>query len=806
MRQKRKFLCVGTKKKQTKKGGKKRPPKICTFLPPHRFKKTNFTIIIILILVYSQTLTHIYISFLSSRFSSGSGGRARSEKKATIQTTTRLQKSLKRGVAASFFFPITSCKMSSLIRVFSPSTTTTTGTTGTRAPLSPPRLNSFFAGRRRSLAFSSSSSSSSRAFSSAGVTNNGAAATNDRAGGGTNAKEGENFFDEKKEEKKTKKTPKTKTNTIDSSKAVIEISSKEQKELDREAAKFASSWAKELAKASAESMEQLELTKTVSDSEFDDEEEEEEKEKGVPEDDQKTRRRRTRRDWGTIPQELLPKVAVVGRPNVGKSALFNRLTGTKRAIVFDEPGVTRDRMYVRAFWGDHEFMLVDTGGLENLPGDPNAAPSIDRIGGVEILPGMIEAQAAEAVREADVLIFVTDGQSGLTAADKEIFRWLRKHHADIPVHLAVNKCESSTRGEEMVLDFWQLSSKSVAPIGVSAISGTGTGELLDAVCESLPEPPTMEEQISIAEESKEKEDKELPIQVAIVGRPNVGKSSLLNGLAGTPRSIVSDFSGTTRDTIDTDVVDKNHPDREFTLIDTAGIRRRTQIKRDSKSIKGEEKKFGLEQQSIGRALQAMKRADVVVLVIDATEGATQQDFVLAERAVQEGCALVLCCNKWDLVDKDTYTMNSYTDDLRSKLRVFEWASIIYTSALTGQRITKILDASYEASVIHKKRLTTATLNAVVQEATLWKAPPAKANKKGRIYYTTQAAIRPPTFVFFCNDPKLFSDTYKRFMERQLRKNIGFDGTPIRLLWRGKSKGGGLANATGGNAKPSSKSS
>ena len=724
----------------------------------------------------------------------------RSEKKAT--TTTRLQSSSLRGVAASFFFPITS-KMSSLIRVFSP-LTTTTGTTGTREPL-PPRLNSFFAGRRRSLAFSSSSSSS-RAFSSAGVTNNGAAATNDRAGGGTNAKEGENFFDEKKEEKKTKKTPKTKTNMIDSSKAVIEISSKEQKELDREAAKFASSWAKELAKASAESMEQLELTKTASDSEFDDEEEEEEKEKGVPEDDQKTRRRRTRRDWGTIPQELLPKVAVVGRPNVGKSALFNRLTGTKRAIVFDEPGVTRDRMYVRAFWGDHEFMLVDTGGLENLPGDPNAAPSIDRIGGVEILPGMIEAQAAEAVREADVLIFVTDGQSGLTAADKEIFRWLRKHHADIPVHLAVNKCESSTRGEEMVLDFWQLSSKSVAPIGVSAISGTGTGELLDAVCESLPEPPTMEEQISIAEENKDKEDKELPIQVAIVGRPNVGKSSLLNGLAGTPRSIVSDFSGTTRDTIDTDVVDKNHPDREFTLIDTAGIRRRTQIKRDSKSIKGEEKKFGLEQQSIGRALQAMKRADVVVLVIDATEGATQQDFVLAERAVQEGCALVLCCNKWDLVDKDTYTMNSYTDDLRSKLRVFEWASIIYTSALTGQRITKILDASYEASVIHKKRLTTATLNAVVQEATLWKAPPAKANKKGRIYYTTQAAIRPPTFVFFCNDPKLFSDTYKRFMERQLRKNIGFDGTPIRLLWRGKSKGGGLANATGGNAKPSSKSS
>lgn len=607
---------------------------------------------------------------------------------------------------------------------------------------------------------------------------------------------------EEEEEEKTKTKKKTTASAIESNRTkTVEVPSKEQREMDREAEKFASSWAKELAKVSAESMEQLELTKTVSDhTTEEEEEEEEEKEKKVPEDDQKTRRRRTRRDWGTIPQELLPKVAVVGRPNVGKSALFNRLTGTKRAIVFDEPGVTRDRMYVRAFWGDHEFMLVDTGGLESLPGDPNAAPSIDRIGGVEILPGMIEAQAAEAVREADVLIFVTDGQSGLTAADKEIFRWLRKHHADIPVHLAVNKCESSTRGEEMVLDFWQLSSKNVAPIGVSAISGTGTGELLDAVCESLPEPPTMQEQITIADANKDKEDKPLPIQVAIVGRPNVGKSSLLNGLAGTPRSIVSDFSGTTRDTIDTDVIDKNHPDREFTLIDTAGIRRRTQIKRDSKSIKGEEKKFGLEQQSIGRALQAMKRADVVVLVIDATEGATQQDFVLAERAVQEGCALVLCCNKWDLVDKDTYTMNSYSDDLRSKLRVFEWANIIYTSALTGQRISKILDASYEASVIHKKRLTTATLNAVVQEATLWKAPPAKANKKGRIYYTTQAAIRPPTFVFFCNDPKLFSDTYKRYMERQLRKNIGFDGTPIRLLWRGKSKGGGLTKEKSNTVK------
>jgi GTP-binding protein len=379
---------------------------------------------------------------------------------------------------------------------------------------------------------------------------------------------------------------------------------------------------------------------------------------------------------------------------------------------------------------------------------------------------MIEAQAAEAVKEASALIFVVDGQAGLTTADQDIYRWLRRTYSHIPLQLAVNKCESTTKGEDQVLEFWSLGD--VTPLGVSAISGTGTGELLDNMCATLPPPPEVDGEAP-------EEDEDIPVTVAIIGRPNVGKSSLLNGLAGEARSIVSDFSGTTRDSIDTLVEDK-YTGRKYTLVDTAGIRRRTQVKSGTD---------GAEKLSVGRALQAMKRADIVVLVIDGTEGPSQQDFVLAERATQEGCGIVLCINKWDLVDKDTYTMNKYTDEMRIKMRVFEYAEIVYTSALTGQRIQKILDAAQVASENHRKRLTTATLNSVVQEATLWKLPPSRNSRKGKIYYITQASIRPPTFVFFVNDPKLFPETYRRYMERQLRENIGFPGTPIRLLWRGK---------------------
>lgn len=484
------------------------------------------------------------------------------------------------------------------------------------------------------------------------------------------------------------------------------------------------------------------------------------------------RRRKTRREWGKLPDEKLPRVAIVGRPNVGKSALFNRLTGTKRAIVYDQPGITRDRMYVRAFWGDTEFMMVDTGGLESLPGSPQDAPSVDTVGGVEILPGMVESQAALAVREAAALVFVVDGQRGLTAADEEIYGWIRKFHSKTPLMLAVNKCESTTKGEEQILDFWSLGG--VEPLAVSAISGTGTGELMDALVRSLPAPELDEKDA----EGRFSEEDDAPLKIAIVGRPNVGKSSLLNQLAGDARAIVSDYSGTTRDTIDSDVTGADG--NKYTLIDTAGIRRRTAV------AAGRDVPESL---AVGRALQAMRRADIVVLVVDAEEGPSQQDFVLAERAAtQEGCGLVLCVNKWDLIDKDSYSMNEYTKTLRSKLRVFEWASVVYTSALTGQRIQKVLQAANEASVHHRKRLSTATLNAVVQEASLWKSPPSKGGRKGKIYYVTQASTRPPTFVFFVNEPKLFPETYRRYMERSLRENIGFPGSPVRILWRGKGVG------------------
>ena len=484
------------------------------------------------------------------------------------------------------------------------------------------------------------------------------------------------------------------------------------------------------------------------------------------------RRRKTRREWGKLPDEKLPRVAIVGRPNVGKSALFNRLTGTKRAIVYDQPGITRDRMYVRAFWGDTEFMMVDTGGLESLPGSPQDAPSVDTVGGVEILPGMVESQAALAVREAAALVFVVDGQRGLTAADEEIYGWIRKFHGKTPLMLAVNKCESTTKGEEQILDFWSLGG--VEPLAVSAISGTGTGELMDALVKSLPAPELEDADAK----GRFSEEDDAPLKIAIVGRPNVGKSSLLNQLAGDARAIVSDYSGTTRDTIDSDVTGADG--NKYTLIDTAGIRRRTAV------AAGRDVPESL---AVGRALQAMRRADIVVLVVDAEEGPSQQDFVLAERAAtQEGCGLVLCVNKWDLIDKDSYSMNEYTKTLRSKLRVFEWASVVYTSALTGQRIQRVLQAANEASVHHRKRLSTATLNAVVQEASLWKSPPSKGGRKGKIYYVTQASTRPPTFVFFVNEPKLFPETYRRYMERSLRENIGFPGSPVRILWRGKGVG------------------
>ncbi len=479
------------------------------------------------------------------------------------------------------------------------------------------------------------------------------------------------------------------------------------------------------------------------------------------------------RSQAKIPDELLPRVAIVGRPNVGKSALFNRLVGKQVAIVYDYPGVTRDRLYTRAEWGGREFMMVDTGGLMSkateLPKEQQDAAmrSISAAG----LPSAIERQAAAAVEEADALVLVVDGQTGSSASDEEVLIWLRRTHPNKPITLAVNKCENVRKADEQIAEFWETG---LEPLAVSAISGTGTGEVLDAIVSNLPPPPSADSAVV---------NEETSISLAIIGRPNVGKSSILNSLVGAERSIVSDMAGTTRDAIDIDIVS---PDgQEFKLIDTAGVRRRASVAAT---------KDGAEPLMVERSFRAIRRAEVAVLVIDATEGITQQDFRLAEYIAAEGRACVIAVNKWDLVpDKTNSTLADFEANVRAQLRPIEWANIVFTSAKTGQRVKRILEAATAAAEEHRRRITTATLNLVLQDASAWRAPPSTGSgRRGRVYYGTQAGIKPPTFVLFCNDPLLFADDYKKYMERQFRENVGFPGTPLRLYWRGKGVGGAPA--------------
>jgi len=480
-----------------------------------------------------------------------------------------------------------------------------------------------------------------------------------------------------------------------------------------------------------------------------------------------------RRRESRIPDELLPRVAVVGRPNVGKSALFNRLVGKQVAIVYDYPGVTRDRLYTRAEWGGREFMMVDTGGLMSkateLPKEQQIAAmrSISAAG----LPSAIERQAAAAVEEADALVLVVDGQTGSSASDEEVLIWLRRTHPNKPITLAVNKCENVKKADEQVAEFWETG---LEPLAVSAISGSGTGEVLDSIVANLPLPPSADSAVAVEETS---------ISLAIIGRPNVGKSSILNSLVGEQRSIVSDMAGTTRDAIDIDIVS---PDgQEFKLIDTAGVRRRASVAAT---------KDGAEPLMVERSFRAIRRAEVAVLVIDATEGITQQDFRLAEYIAAEGRACVIAVNKWDLVpDKNNSTLADFEANVRAQLRPIEWANVVFTSAKTGQRVKRIFEAATAAAEEHRRRITTATLNLVLQDASAWRAPPSTGSgRRGRVYYGTQAGIKPPTFVLFCNDPLLFADDYKKYMERQFRENVGYPGTPLRLYWRGKGVGGAPA--------------
>jgi GTPase len=435
----------------------------------------------------------------------------------------------------------------------------------------------------------------------------------------------------------------------------------------------------------------------------------------------------------------LPIVAVVGRPNVGKSTLVNRLSGVMDAIVHDEPGVTRDRTYKPAFWQDRDYLVVDTGGLV-FDDD------------TEFLP-LIREQALMALAEASLAVFVVDGKDGITAADQTIATWLRQQ--PVPVLLAVNKCESAEQGLSMAAEFWQLGLGE--PYAVSGIHGNGTGELLDELVNHLPPADNLED----LEE----------IRVAIVGRPNVGKSSLLNAFVGEQRAIVSPISGTTRDTIDM-VVERQG--KRYRLIDTAGIRKKKQVE------------YGPEFFGINRSFKAIRRADVVLLVIDALDGITEQDQKLAGRVAEDGRACVIVVNKWDAVEKDAHTIYDYERHLKDRLHFTEWAETIYVSAVTGQRVEKIIDLVNNAAEQHRRRVSTSVINEALEEALKWHTPPTtRQGRQGRIYYGTQVTSQPPTVTLFVNDPNLFNDNYRRYIERQFRQQLGFQGTPIRIFWRGK---------------------
>jgi len=434
-------------------------------------------------------------------------------------------------------------------------------------------------------------------------------------------------------------------------------------------------------------------------------------------------------------------VAILGRPNVGKSTFVNRLCRSREAIVHDQPGVTRDRTYQEAFWGKHHFKVVDTGGL--VFADDS-----------EFLPEIRE-QAKLALEEAAAAVMVVDGQQGLTAADESIAEWLR--FQKVPVLVAVNKCESPQQGLAMASEFWTLGLGE--PYAISAIHGAGTGELLDHLVTLLP--PAAEE------------EGEEPIQMAIVGRPNVGKSSLLNAICGEPRAIVSPIRGTTRDTIDTTL---QRDDRTWKLLDTAGIRRRSSVE------------YGPEFFGINRSFKAIDRSDICVLVIDALDGVTEQDQRLAGRIEDAGRACVVVMNKWDAVEKDSHTLHQMEKDLRNRLYFLDWAPMLFTSALTGQRVQGIFPLAAASVDQHRRRVSTSVVNEVLQEALQWRSPPAtRGGRQGRLYYGTQVASGPPSFTLFVNDPKLFGDTYRRYVERQIREGLGFEGTPIRLFWRGKQQ-------------------
>jgi GTP-binding protein len=446
-----------------------------------------------------------------------------------------------------------------------------------------------------------------------------------------------------------------------------------------------------------------------------------------------------------------PLVALVGRPNVGKSTLFNRIVGRRIAVVSEVPGTTRDRLYAEAEWGGGAFLLVDTGGIELIEGWHTEPLSEDS----EAFLPLIRQQAQLAIQDADVIVLVVDGQGGMTAADREVATILRR--AQKPTIIAANKLES-VRLWDTAYEFYELGTGEVFP--VSALHGTGVGDMLDAIVAVLPYQ---------GEESEEDEDL---IKVALLGRPNAGKSTLLNRLLGEERAIVSPIAGTTRDAFDTELVWEQ---QRFTLIDTAGIRRRGKIDP------------GVEKYSVLRALKALKRADVSLLLLDISEGIAAQDAHIAGMISQEETGLIVLANKWDDVDKDSYTINEYTARIRHDLNFLPYVPLLFISATTGQRVHKILPLVREVNEARYTRLSTAQLNRIMRAAVAKHPPPSKGGVRVKFFYATQAAVAPPVFVFFVNKPAWVHFSYQRYLENQIRAEYAFIGTPIKLIFRARSE-------------------
>lgn len=450
----------------------------------------------------------------------------------------------------------------------------------------------------------------------------------------------------------------------------------------------------------------------------------------------------------------LPIVALVGRPNVGKSTLFNRIAGRRLAIVEDLPGTTRDRLYADAEWTAKPFTLVDTGGIELVEGlDRDVQRDTQPLStGSASFRREIREQAEIAIQEADVVVFLVDAKEGITSGDLEVAEVLRR--STKPVVVAANKADNQERRLAAV-EFYELGLGE--PFAISALHGTGVGDLLDAVVEDLP--------------AQEEPEEEHLLKIAIVGRPNVGKSSLLNALLGEERAIVSEIPGTTRDSIDTRVIVQGEP---IVLIDTAGIRRRGHIEP------------GVEKYSVMRTLRAVQRADVVLLLLDATQGVTAQDAHVAGYILEEWKSIVVVVNKWDLVEKDSYTMHAFTQRIRSELKFLDYVPVIFISAKTGQRVGKVIPLAQKVYAERTQRIPTADLNRLVQEAVVQHQPPSKTGKRLKFLYATQAEVAPPTFVLFVNDADLVHFTYERYLENRIRQRYPFEGTPIKLTFRSRS--------------------